>query len=116
MTAGRLPVVFLALVVAGTGFMLAVLPRSERLPDPTGALPEAVTIACDSPVVDAFREPGDPPGGWFAYAPNTGVLFNDSGWCVNESRRRLSWGTALLIAGSAVGFTARRQVAGPSEP
>ena len=115
MTAGRLAVVFLAIVVAGTGFMLAVLPRSERLPDPTG-LPEPVTITCDSPVVDAFREAGDPPGGWFAYAPNTSVLFNDSGWCVNESRRRLSWGAALLGAGTALGVIVRREKVSPSGP
>ncbi len=100
MPVGRLVLLLLGLVVAGAGFLASVLPREVHLDDAAGR--RLASVSCDPPAIDAFREAAEVPGGWFAYAPNTSVVFNESGICVSGSRRRLSAGAAALAVGLVI--------------
>ena len=102
-------------LVAGAGLMLAVLPFFHRIDVPIargdGEINATATShRCSTPAVDAFRSAPPPAdSGWFAYAPNTGVVL-DSGACVESSRRRLGIGAAALLIGSSVAGLAMRRV------
>lgn len=108
MTFRRLVAVCLAIVVAGSGFMLAVLPWYERVVDEAGTFPDS-GLECDPPLVGAFRDDPAAPGGWFVYAPGTNVVpaVSAPGRCEAESRRRLSWGAAALAVGTGAAVAAR---------
>jgi hypothetical protein len=106
-------------LVAGAGLMLAVLPFSQQLDIPIDRgdgeiVPTATSYRCTTPLANAFR-PAPPPveGGWFAYAPSTGVMVS-SAQCVEPSRRRLGVGAAALVVGASVAGVAMRRI--PSIP
>jgi hypothetical protein len=102
-------------LVAGAGLMLAVLPFSQQIDIPIDRgdgeiIPTSASHRCATPLANAFR-PAPPPadGGWFAYAPNTGLVFSP-GQCVEPSRRRLGVGAAALVVGASVAGVAMRRI------
>lgn len=105
----------IGVLVAGAGLMLAVLPFSEEMDIPTvrgdgEIVPTATSYRCSTPLANAFRAAPPPPDtGWFAYAPNTGVMVS-SDQCVEPSRRRLGGGAAALLVGASAAGVAMRRI------
>jgi hypothetical protein len=105
----------IGVLVAGAGLMLAVLPFSQQVDIPIDRgdgeiVPTATPYRCATPLANAFRAAPPPPDtGWFAYAPNTGVMIS-SDHCVDSSRRRLGVGAATTLVGASAAGVAMRRI------
>ncbi len=72
---------------------------------------EVGRAACPPPLIGAFRR----ESGWFAYAPNTGVVFSVDAHdsppgCAMSSRPRLLLAASLLLAAIGLGVRDRRRL------
>ena len=112
---GWVALAVVGVLVAGAGLMLAVLPFSQQVDLPIDRgdgeiVSTASSHRCSTPLANAFRAAPPPAdSGWFAYAPNTGVLVS-SDQCVEPSRRRLGVGAAALVVGASVAGVAVRRI------
>lgn len=116
---GWVALAVVGVLVAGAGLMLAVLPFSQQIDIPIDRgdgeiVPTATSYRCATPPANAFRAAPPPTDtGWFADAPNTGVMVS-SDHCVDSSRRRLGVGAAALLVGAPAAGVAMRRI--PSVP
>ena len=91
---GAAVLVVAGVLLAGLGYT-----QTERGRLPGQSTEVEFTYDCARPILDVFGGGADPDGAWFAYAPNTGVVFAAGTYsCRPQAWWRAGGGAALVAA------------------
>lgn len=115
-----LALVAVGVLLAGTAFMLAVLPSvNHRFVTPAGDDPaQADTVSrrgCPTPLASAFDDIGS-SSGWFDVGIGEPIIISADSYCTIPARRRLSLALVLGFGALALVGVGLRCRSGPQRP